>query len=243
MDEARSARFEAAFNQIHDKLCDYAQEQNNHSSFTEVLTKAKYHHAVIEQYYHILKQCSKLRNAMVHRKIKEDFYIAEPHEQVVKEIEQLAAILTEPPLAVTIASKPVEFFELKSTVPKLFDCLQEKGYSQYPIYQENKFVGLLTDGEIANTVIRHMDQLPEDKEQTIGDLFEITKEENVAIVGSDATVMDVEVLFQAHLQKGIKLEAILLTETGSAAELPVGIISSWDLIRLRTYDFPLLRHT
>ncbi|WP_163580051.1 CBS domain-containing protein [Gracilibacillus saliphilus] len=238
-----SERFEAAFNQIHDKLCDYANEHNNHASFTEVLTKARIQHHVIDQYYDLLKQCSKLRNAMVHRKIKEDFYIAEPHEDVVKELEQLAELLAEPPTALSIASRPVEYFDLNSPIKKLMTKMQEKEYSQYPIYQEDKLIGMLTDGDIANWFAANINQLKIELDQPIGEIFQIEKKEHTKIVAKTATVMDIEAVFREYLEKNKKIEAIIITETGTAAELPIGIISSWDLIRLKTYNFPLLKHT
>ncbi|QGH34673.1 CBS domain-containing protein [Gracilibacillus salitolerans] len=238
-----SERFEAAFNQIHDTLCDYANEHNNHASFTEVLTKARVQHQVIDQYFDLLKQSSKLRNAMVHRKIKEDFYIAEPHQDVVQEMEQLASLLAEPPTALSIASKPVEFFYLDSSISKLINCMQEKEYSQYPIYQEDKLIGLLTDGDIANWFAANIDKLSIEMGQPIGEVFQIVKKDDTKIVGKDATVMDIEAIFKEYLEKNQKIEAILITENGTAAELPIGIISSWDLIRLKTYNFPLLKHT
>ncbi|MGP4041207.1 CBS domain-containing protein [Gracilibacillus sp. D59] len=238
-----SERFEAAFNQIHDTLCDYANEHNNHASFTEVLTKARVQHHAIDQYFDLLKQCSKLRNAMVHRKIKEDFYIAEPHQDVVYELEQLAVLLTKPPTCLSIASKPVEFFYLDTPIKKLITCMQEKQYSQYPIYQEEKLIGLLTDGNIANWFATNTDQLSIELDQPIGDIFRIEKKEHTRIVGKEASVMDIESIFKEYLERNQKIEAILITETGTAAELPIGIISSWDLVQLKTYNFPLLKHT
>ncbi|GAE91469.1 CBS domain protein [Gracilibacillus boraciitolerans JCM 21714] len=239
-----STRFEAAFNQIHEKLCDYAQEDNNYASFTEVLTKAKFKHQGIDQYYDLLKQCSKLRNALIHRKVKEDFYIAEPHEEIVKELETLAKLLAEPPSAVSIASQPVEFFYLDTPVIKVMDCIKEKGYSQYPVYHKQKFIGLLTDGDIANWFATNLDTSSLSSEATIGgDIFKIEKKDDTIITAVKSSVVDIESLFRKYVEKNQKLEAIIITETGSEAELPVGIISSWDLIRLKNYSFPLLRHT
>ncbi len=61
---------------------------------------------------------------------------------------------------------------------------------------------------------------------------------------TSSTIFDVQSLFQSYVEKKQqKLEAIVLTETGSNQELPKGIISSWDLVQLRVGSFPLLRHT
>ncbi|SHN18029.1 CBS domain-containing protein [Gracilibacillus kekensis] len=239
-----SERFETAFNQIHDKLCDYVNEHNNHASFTEVLTKAKIQHPVIEQYFDLLKQCSKLRNAIVHRKIKEDFYIAEPHQEVVHELETLAKLLREPPSALSIASKPVEFFSLDTPFKKVMDCLIKKGYSQYPIYHEDRFVGLLTDGDIAHWFAENMDSGKKiSSDQAIGDFFKMENNVHTVITRKETSVIEIESMFKKYIENNQKLEAIIITETGNSKELPIGLISSWDLVRLRKHSFPLLRHT
>ncbi|MDX8046242.1 CBS domain-containing protein [Gracilibacillus sp. S3-1-1] len=238
-----SERFEAAFNQIHDKLCDLVHEQNNHASFTEVLSKARQEHLVVQQYYDLLKQCSKLRNAIVHRKIKEEFYIAEPHEDVVKELEQLTELFVQPPTALSIASQPVEFFHVNSSMEKLMECIKRTHYSQYPIYQDNTLIGLLTDSDIVDVLASKLQEIPIDQQQPIHELFVFEEQSHMKVVAKSATVIEVEALFKESIVNDQKIEAIIITDKGTADEPPLGLISSWDLIRLRTHQFPLLKHT
>ncbi len=240
-----SERFEVAFNQIHDQLCIYANEPNHHISFTEVLAKAKSHHKMISTHYDLLKQCSKLRNAMVHRKIKESFYIAEPHEEVVREIEKLADVLLSPPTSSSIASHPVEFFYVDAPLSKVLACIEEKKFSQFPIYEDKQCLGLLTEGAILQWIARHLLSSKQTLQDiSIQDIFHTERISDVVFCSTSSTIFDVQSLFQSYVEKKQqKLEAIVLTETGSNQELPKGIISSWDLVQLRVGSFPLLRHT
>ncbi|KAB8138869.1 CBS domain-containing protein [Gracilibacillus oryzae] len=238
-----SERFEAAFNQIHDQLCQYAREVNNHVSFTEVLEKAKPHHKIIEVHYELLKQCNKLRNAMVHRKIRQDFYIAEPHQEVVEELENIAKTLAKTPFAIDFASKPVEFFDVETVMTKVLSVIQTKGYSQFPIYREHKCIGLLTEGAIVKWFASKLDMHASLSSHIVADILPFETESSIAFIQEKATIYDAQAIFHFFMEQGKKLEAIIITETGEDSDLPLGIISSWDLIRLKLRTYPILNHT
>ncbi|MFC4404456.1 CBS domain-containing protein [Gracilibacillus xinjiangensis] len=239
-----SERFEAAFNQIHDQLCQYAHEVNNHISFTEVLEKAKPHHKIIQAHFGLLKQCNKLRNAMIHRKIKQKFYIAEPHVEVVEELEQIASTLSRPPLAINYASKPVEFFKEEASISEVLKVITSKHFSQFPIYRQDKCIGLLTEGAILHWLAtRFLYDSSSIDQCLIQDVFSFETEANIAFLSENATIFDAQAIFQHYMNQNRKLEAIVITKTGDEQTVPLGIISSWDLIRLELRTYPLLNHT
>ncbi|SER10251.1 CBS domain-containing protein [Gracilibacillus ureilyticus] len=239
----RSEKFEAAFNQIHDLLCQYANEVNSHVSFTEALEKAKPYHKIIEHHYDLLKQCSKLRNAMVHRKIKQDFYIAEPHQEVVLELEYIAETLAEPPLAMDFASKPVIFFEKQTEITKVLSMIRKHNYSQFPIYHKQTCISLLTEGTILHWLASSVNEHTSLVNQTVNEVLPLEKEVNFAFIHEKATIYDAQAVFQSFMEQNIKLEAIIITETGDNSRLPSGIISSWDLVQLKLRTYRILNHT
>lgn len=240
-----SERFETTFNRIHELLCQYANVGNTHVSFIEVLDKASNMHIMINKHADLLKQCSKLRNAMIHRKVKQNFYIAEPHQDIVEELVEIAEMLADPPLAIQYASKPVEYFETTTSVAQVLKVINSKPFSQFPIYNNKKCIGLITDGgmlkwfaeqssNVLSTDIQHAQ---------IQEVLAFEKESNVAFISKQATIFDAQSVFQQYMEKQQKLEAIVITETGTNNSLPIGVISSWDLIKLKLRSFPLLNHT
>ncbi|ENH96996.1 hypothetical protein J416_07962 [Gracilibacillus halophilus YIM-C55.5] len=237
-----SERFEAAFNRIHDQLCSYAQEHNQHVSFTEVLQKARTKHQVIDVHFDLLKQCTKLRNAMVHRKIDHDFYIAEPHEDVVDEIERLSKQLEQPPAVTTIASQPVEFFYSDTPLRKILQTIQERGFSQYPIYQNQQFTGLLTESGITQWLSAHSQDVTIEQ-TTAKDVLSFEENNHVSFLAQSANIFDIQMTFDAYLKHQRKLEAIIITEGGVAHQLPVAIVTSWDLMKYKPLQFPIIQHT
>lgn len=111
----------------------------------------------------------------------------------------------------------------------------EKGYSQFPVFDSGRFVGLITENEITRWLGRRAHQnglaidLTEVKVRTVlreKDPFK----KGVAIfdfVRFDASVEDVMGKFMARPM----LEAVLLTRTGNSKSKIEGIITQWDAAR------------
>ncbi|KGX91009.1 CBS domain-containing protein [Pontibacillus marinus] len=225
-------RFEIAFNQIHTKLKKLVRNESNHN-FMNLLYKARDRHTTIRYHFQELKQYAKLRNALVHERIKEGFYIAEPHLEVTKKLEDISEALHKPPYALTIASKNVLYFNHRSELKEVLKAIERYGYSQFPIYNEGKFKGLLTEGGLAKWF---SEQITGDYisvgDITANEILQVEKPHNVAFLAKDKTSYDVEELFEDYFDRNQKLEAVLITETGNENEKPLGIITTWDLVQI-----------
>ncbi|WP_349408755.1 CBS domain-containing protein [Pseudalkalibacillus sp. SCS-8] len=228
----RAERFEVAFNQIHLKLKDLAPNSQN-DNFTYLLHKVKDKHTSIRYHFPELRQFAKLRNAIVHEKVKESYYIADPHQDVVDEIETISKALLSPPLGLSIASRDVLSFTTDTHIKVILNAFAEKGYSQFPIYENGVFKGLLTEGGIAKWFSTHVagDFIPVG-ETRAAEILKIEKPHNVSFIARDATIYDVEDLFESYFDRNQKLEAALVTENGTTNQSPIGIITTWDLVQI-----------
>ncbi|MFA9558115.1 CBS domain-containing protein [Evansella sp. AB-rgal1] len=230
----RVARFEAAFNRIHNKLRELTIGSTDHISYSEALYKSRNRHNVVRQHYDILKQFGHLRNALVHQRFNKDHYIADPHEDTVKEIERVEGLLMKPPLALSIASQPVTCFKPDIPVTYILKELEKTGFSQFPIYDdESAFVGLLTEGGIAKWISMNMhgDVVSLEGIQA-KDILSCEKKHNVQFLHRGSTIYDLEDVFEGAFDRNEKLEAILITQTGIRTQKPIGIVTSWDLVRI-----------
>lgn len=228
----KAERFEIAFNQIHTELKKLVNtEVSDH--FLELLHKAKNRHASIRKFFDDLKSYAKLRNAIIHEKSRQNFYIAEPHLEVVERIESIAHFLQRPPSALSIASGRVKTYDGFEDVKDFLLDTKNDPYTQFPIYKANKFVFLLTERGLrsffANTIKGSIIDLSNIK---IFALQSYEEERNVIFVSSSQNVFELENIFEERVQNGNKLEAVLITPNGSKEEKPVGIITPWDLIKM-----------
>ena len=226
----QSERFEAAFNRIHKVLKD-SLPQCKTDRFTELVQEGR-GHGLIRYYEKDLCQFAKLRNAMVHEKIDDGYYIAEPHMEAVEKIERIADEFEKPPSALSISTTPVHYFYEKDRLEDVLKVIKEESHSRFPIYDEkDDYAWLLTSSEIVQYLAEHFDDdYKELKKVEVKELFNKKYKHSVSFVNQHATVLEVETLFETARKKNKKLECIIITTKGNSSESPNGIITPWDLL-------------
>ncbi|MFG6147448.1 CBS domain-containing protein [Halobacillus sp. B23F22_1] len=227
------ARFELAFNQIHQILKEMNHFPKN-DNFVELLQRSK-ERSVIKEHFDELRQYAKLRNAIVHERVRDDYYIASPHLEVVEELELIKQTLDQPPKALDIASRPVMFFYTDSELLEVMNAFREHGVSQFPIYNGmgGRFLGLLTDTAIVRWMSRHADNGSVSVEGVkVRDVLSHDIAKNVEFLPEKATVFQVEDIFEDSHMAGRKLKAVIVTKDGGYDSSPLGIVTTWDLIKV-----------
>jgi predicted transcriptional regulator len=231
-EQKRSERFEVAFNRIHSWLQKSAKDAPT-DKYSELLRINYPRHSIIRKYYHDLKMYGRLRNSLVHDKIALDFYIAEPHENVVEKIERIASHVSAPKGALGIATMPVFYFSEETRVIDVLKIIQKRSYSQFPVYNEEGYKWLLTSNCIAQWLAGNLlgnGITLEDAK--IRDLEHLHNRRLVEYVSKDTDIFAVEDIFEKYHLENRKLEAVLITENGKITERPIGIITPWDLVEI-----------
>ncbi|MCA0985506.1 CBS domain-containing protein [Halobacillus yeomjeoni] len=232
-------RFEITFNQIHQHLKELNGYPKN-DNFVELLQRSKLKHSVIRVHFDQLKQYAKLRNAIVHERIRGDYYVATPHLEVVEDLERIKQTLDQPPQALEFATRPVLFFKEDTPLTHVVEAFRKHEISQFPIYTSNhEFLGLLTNDGIVRWIAGaladghvNMDGI------TTKDLLGEDNKPNVEFLSSSGSVFELEEHFETSLEAERKLKAVIITEDGDPDLLPMGIVTTWDLIKVdrRTRD-------
>ena len=232
----QSERFEAAFNRIHKVLKD-TLPQCRTDRFAELVQEGR-GHGLIRYYERDLFQFAKLRNAMVHEKIDDGYYIAEPHKEAVEKIERIAEELEKPPTALSISSKPVCYFHEDDNLADVLKAIREHSHTRFPIYNDNEeYRWLLTATEIVQYLASHFDDDYKELENVkVRELYNKKYRHLVSFVNQHATVFDVETVFEAAQKNNKKLECIIITTKGNSSEEPNGIITPWDLLEAEMGD-------
>ncbi|KYD08304.1 hypothetical protein B4135_4015 [Caldibacillus debilis] len=66
----------------------------------------------------------------------------------------------------------------------------------------------------------------------VRDVLEYEEEkDNYPFIGRDANGYEVKELFKKRLDKGKRPDAVLITENGNADDAPLGIITSWAMLK------------
>ncbi|MCP3029512.1 HPP family protein [Halobacillus sp. A5] len=226
-------RFELAFNQIHQLLKEMNRYPKN-DNFVELLQRSK-ERSVIKEHFDALRQYAKLRNAIVHERVRDGYYIASPHLEVVEELEYIKQTLDQPPKALDIATRPVMFFYADSELLEVMQAFRNHGVSQFPIYAGpgGRFLGLVTDAAVVRWISGHAENGTVAVEGVrVRDVLEHEGGHNVEFIPERATVFDVEDVFEDSHLAGQKLKAVIVTKDGEWDRSPLGIVTTWDLIKV-----------
>ena len=232
MDKSNANRFITAYNRL-DKCIRDIYNFKPALSFSDVIRKSASVNAVIKKYEDDLIDYGRLRNSIVHR--SDDRVIAEPHDDVVEQLEAIVRKVTTPPLAMNSVVNRSVF--LAQGEVKLGDCLKElyqTGFSNVPVYLKGTLVGVLNRKMVIDAIGECLS-----RGGNVGDLLNKRIVDSVAVLDSSnhyevvsekITIDNVLYMFQQNR----KLTTIIITPSGAYTELPVGIIVTADIIDMQT---------
>ncbi|HPE86029.1 MAG: hypothetical protein PHU97_09795 [Bacteroidales bacterium] len=185
-----------------------------------------------------LRSYGDLRNAIVHNPKKDNLVIAEPHPEVVEDIEKIKDQLLNPVKVIPKFGIKVKHLNLNDKVYDLLKLIADHDISQFPIFnaEDTEVVEIVN----TNTVSRWLSNVQSDQ----GHLAEldvpiesllvaIEVKENFRYLSKTSNVYDAYDLFMKNVQsKGYNLDLILITENGKRAESILGVITFQDIIKL-----------
>jgi CBS domain-containing protein len=227
----QSGKFETAFNRIHKALREMVKETES-DAFVELLYSGYKNHSLIRKYKSELHQFAKLRNAIVHERVNADYYIAEPHIEVVERIEEICREFEKPQTALSIATSPVFYYYEDAYLKDVLKVINKFDFTRFPIYdKDDKYVALLTSTEIIQWMAKHFSsEVIHFEDVRIKELLKKGKNYFVTFVTEDASLYEIEELFERYHTRGKKLQAVIITETGDRHGKPIGVITPWDLL-------------
>lgn len=226
-----SERFEVAFNQIHESLKLIVKIEDDR--FKVLLDAGSRKHKMIDKYYNDLKQYAKLRNSLVHNKKELGRYIAEPHIDVVKQIEKISTIFNKPDYALSIATKEVIYFDYEDSILSTLQAIKKYGYSQYPVYKNKKCVGLLKTGDIVNWMSENIiNTIVDVTDLKVGHVIANVKNHPIEFAPKSIDIFSIEDIYENKHKEKVDLEVVIITENGRWDESPLGMVTAWDLIEI-----------
>lgn len=225
-------RFVNAYNIIDQQL----RVQHNFRrsmSFSDMIRRAVVVNYTVRKYEDKLIDYGRLRNAIIH-KSNDNYLIAEPHEDVVVELEKIAHVISAPPRVWnTVCNKDVVTVEHGVTLLSVIELMFQTSYSNLPVYKKGGLIGIANGQKILNllgeqaSLNKNIDTYL--KETTIETAIEsFTDKKYYEVVPMDITIEQALDKFY----KNRKLLIIILTKTGSMQEVPLGILTPTDVIEM-----------
>ncbi|MFI5107572.1 MAG: hypothetical protein ACHP78_01865 [Terriglobales bacterium] len=222
--------FESDYNAV-DHFLRNALGSDNQVSFTHLVKEYAHKHPGWRD-ADLLRTLSKVRNAIVHGKTEPYRYVAVPTPATAKNLRVCRERLINPAKVIPTFQRKVETVSLHDTLAGVLKIIKLRDYSQFPVYEAERFRWLLTVNGITRWLAHHVVtklSLVELDDVSVGTVLENEeKRKNYHFVARDMRVDDVSGLFASREL----LEAVLITATGKESEALLGIATRWDMIHL-----------
>ncbi|MGD9976767.1 MAG: CBS domain-containing protein [Bacteroidales bacterium] len=215
------------FSEIEQKLKTICNDEF-HANFAELLRKARTLNAVVHQYASDLKEFSQLRNAIVHTR-RENFIIAEPHADVVKEIRHIHALLSNPPRVSSAMKRNPYYTTPDSIIVDVLTTFSEKGFLRCPVVSNNTILCLITAKTISRWLTSQKQGSVKIDSSKVLELLPFTEREDFSIAGENTDLVSLVGIFKNSIKRGTYVQAVLITKNGQSNSPLVGIITPSDL--------------
>lgn len=221
-----------AFNQIEDWLKRKYKTKEEYQPFGELLRIASQKNYLVDKFHDDLDKFSNLRNAIVHTPSK--VYLAIPLDETIVRITKIKDYLFNPPTINNLFIKNVIKFQSNDHIKSVFKIMNEKNISQVPVIENNVVIGLLSNNTIARWYGRSLIASQElDLNINVKEILKYTETKNdFEFVSRSETVDAVLKRFSDRQEKGINLNALIVTENGKPNESVLGLLNTYDIAKL-----------
>lgn len=233
MKKTNADRFISAYNQI-DYSLRTIYDFKRSMSFSDVVRRSVVLNSVVRKYEEDLIDYGRLRNAIIHNGNRK-YVIAEPHDDVVVQIEKLAELISEPPLAIDrVGNREVITINQDMSIGKAMELMARTGYSNLPTYAGDKLIGILNGRKLINILGNKLADginLQEFVDNTsVGTIIQDMGDDYYFMLADEELTIDEAM---NYFENNRKLLIILITKNGKESSRPLGIISSADIIDMK----------
>lgn len=231
-EKSNATRFISAYNVIDQTLRSVYNFKRN-MTFSDVIRKAVSLNSVIRRYEDKLIDYARLRNAIIHNS-SDEVIIAEPHIEVVEEMERIANLVSKPPLVInSIQRKDILTIDSNLPIKKAIELFGVSGFKALPVYENNKIIGNATPARVIGVLGNALHEGNDLEKFVQNTPIKQILEENDAEVyycvrGENLTVQEALDLFYHNR----KLSTILITKSGSVFDRITILLTVSDIMDL-----------
>lgn len=230
---SNAMRFISSYNNI-DKVLRNVYNFKASLSFTDVVRRCAQNSSIVRKYEDELLSFSRLRNAIIHNSVQEKI-IAEPHDDIVEQIEMIEKLVTSPPSILSALHKAL-ICTHDVSLSKAIKMMTDGGYSNMPVLKNGLILGVASNKLIVEAIAkalknsvdirRYLDSTP------ISDVLS-SDYGHYVVVPPTLTIDAALNMFHASS----KLRIILITKGGTLDGEIEGVVTIEDLTRMSDLVF------
>ncbi|NLF43394.1 MAG: CBS domain-containing protein, partial [Bacteroidales bacterium] len=151
-----SAKFLQQFKRLERRLKEISGTQADNVRFSDVIKVAKRNNPVIEYKEGLIWDLYGLRNVFAHS--DREKYIAQINELAFESIGEILSFIDNPPKVGDVFSCEVYYANTNEITENVLRKMQKNLFTHVPIYDEGKFVGLLTETTLLDWLMENINQ-------------------------------------------------------------------------------------
>lgn len=226
-----------AFKRLEGILRKMTNIGNDRVPFREVLKEAEKKNPMFQLKNSLIWDLYALRNVFAHK--DRERYIAEVNQLAFESLNELIALLENPPKVGDIFKKEVYSATTDDITEVILRKMKENLYTHVPIYEKGKFIGMLTEVTIFDWLVDSIELGKADfYKQTVGNINRkyLNSQDNLyEFISANSNVFTIHQKFDEVIRKGKRMGAFFITKTGGKNEKLLGIITAWDIPRIQEY--------
>lgn len=234
--DGNSEKFLTTYNELDKYMRKYLNE-SEWTSHIDLIRKMVKKDKFFKNYEYDLRSYADLRNAIVHNPDKREANpIAEPHDYIIIKYEDIKNKVMNPPVAlntIAISSNNIFTTTLDSNALNVIKEMNKNIYTHVPVVEDGKMIGIFSENTIFSYIACNEDVIIE-KDTLIREFTEFIprdshESECFKFVNRDASIVDIEEIFQNEFKDKRRVAVVFITETGSEKEKLLGLVTAWDL--------------
>ncbi len=226
----RAIPFLAAFNDIENHLRGVLSAKKS-DGFGWMVRLAEKKHLISDTHSEALQAFADLRNAISHGTYNNYRPIAEPLPETVEQISRIRDLILDPPTAMgVLGGQQVRLVAPGDPIRHALGVIRSTEISQFPVYDGEGYVALLTTNTIARWVAADLDDNDHLDARTVAEVLDYAEHSDRAgFLPRGATAQEVVDAMTQPGRDGNLPRAILLTEHGKPHQKPLRVVGGGDL--------------
>lgn len=231
LDRALYDEFMALYNEIDRKMREDLGERNEGRYFMDVVERYAGRYPQFEAVTRDLRGFAQLRNVVAHNLDPRNPWFV-PSKESIAGLRRIRDRLVSPVRAEQAFRKVVRTLTPDAPISIALELARTNHYSQFPIYGEQGFLGLLSENGIVQWIARNVerdDWLLGLREHPVSEVLEHEESRpTTRFVARDETADAVVYLFRENPE----IVAVIVTQNGKPTEKPIGLAVAEDIARM-----------
>ena len=227
---SRTENYIQLYKKLEKTVKDSYKIRNKDSISYYLINKTKY-----RRFRNEISYCQEVRNLLQHSEKLENNFIVEPSESMIDFISKLIDEINGRKQCKDIATslKNIFWATMEDSISKSMEIMKERNYTQIPILDDGKVIGVFDGDVIFNYIADHvLVAIDELRFEELKDYLMIGGREQIAFefVRPDMYVDDLIKKFETNYDIGTRIGLVFVTPSGTDSEQITGLLTAWDIL-------------